>query len=180
MSPLPHKYKICKQLKQKAGLGPQCRDLWQKVLEHARKSAIESTGGDIKESDIESFPFESLPNFNKVKQVNDKENCNPDVKSPSHYNQPQKRKSSDSSITYISPHQPAPIIRDRPTRKSSFESSYSTASLNEYFIPEIPLSRRESNHSLKTLVEDSNQPHYSLNENGEKLMKRMSIGDLGK
>lgn len=91
MYPLPHKYKICKDLKQKAGLGPDCKSLWQKVIDHAAKSAAITSGasslknqaaassGDdgvkkemldynlIRESDVESFAFDILPNI--VKQT---------------------------------------------------------------------------------------------------------------
>ncbi|KAI8894027.1 hypothetical protein BC833DRAFT_252280 [Globomyces pollinis-pini] len=32
--PLPHKYRICKELKQKAGVGKECRQLWSDVLKN--------------------------------------------------------------------------------------------------------------------------------------------------
>ena len=88
MHPLPHKYKICKDLKQKAGLGPDCKSLWQKVIDHAAKSAAITSGASllnkqvaasdddavkkevldyslIRESDVESFAFDVLPNIVK-------------------------------------------------------------------------------------------------------------------
>ncbi len=61
-------------MKQKAGLGPECRELWEKVLEHAKQCAIACSHGEpdsspIRESDIESFAFDALPNIAKQKKV---------------------------------------------------------------------------------------------------------------
>ena len=61
MHPLPHKYKICKDLKQKAGIGAECRALWERVIR-------EGGAGEAREVDIEAFCFEQLPNFIPVKK----------------------------------------------------------------------------------------------------------------
>ncbi|KAJ2997497.1 hypothetical protein HDV02_005458 [Globomyces sp. JEL0801] len=48
--PLPHKYRICKELKQKAGVGKECRQLWSDVLKHGTF-----------EDQIDQFNYDALP-----------------------------------------------------------------------------------------------------------------------
>ncbi|KAJ3253978.1 hypothetical protein HK103_007582 [Boothiomyces macroporosus] len=50
ISPIPHKYRICKELKKKASLGPEIRTCWEKVLAFGTS-----------EEQLDSFDFDQIP-----------------------------------------------------------------------------------------------------------------------
>ncbi|KAJ3301210.1 hypothetical protein HDV03_001196 [Kappamyces sp. JEL0829] len=134
LSPLPHRYKLCKDLKAKAGLGPECRALWEKVI------------GQGQETDIDTYDFDQLPNIAKKTAKKEKENTVQVA--------PLSAKSNSSSGSTTVP-VPRKSLEDRteiyqgevnqdPHRRPSVDT-LSIASA----------ARRESGDSLKTLRRES-------------------------
>lgn len=58
LSPIPHKYRICKELKSRATKEFTCKDLWEQVLKKGKS-----------EQRIDQFDFDLLPNPKKTKET---------------------------------------------------------------------------------------------------------------
>lgn len=119
MSPIPHKFKICKALKQKATPGPALRALWERVIQIANT-----------ESSIESYNFETLP-----RSVPKKKRAKTSTEKKQHKKRKLEKESDSYGDDVVVDSQPVTsslsvdttVSNKRSNRKISISHSYSSS-----------------------------------------------------
>ncbi|KAJ3271631.1 hypothetical protein HDV01_006501 [Terramyces sp. JEL0728] len=116
ISPTPHKYRICKELKKKASLGPEIRTCWENVLAHGTS-----------EEQLDTFDFELIQKLSVKRKRKDELRESPILAASGSF--PQSPPSSDTDVagnsdsTYSPKSRNSPMLNDRrPDWKSNAES----------------------------------------------------------
>ncbi|KAJ3320816.1 hypothetical protein HDV06_004827 [Boothiomyces sp. JEL0866] len=132
ISPIPHKYRICKELKKKANLGPEIKTCWEKVLAYGTS-----------EEQLDTFDFDLIPKLSGKRKRgvhHESPESVPSVALPDSPPHSPVSVSSNSSLSTSSPvSQSSPLLSEvrRPDWKRNTESLNKPIDLNPVRLPGI-------------------------------------------